>query len=187
MCGGPSSRRFMIWILLRRIRGWRRGLIGIILIGLMSEFWFGWAWVFLGGISGRCREGDRWMVVEFWGVFFFSVSRVAFYLLFPFTRYDLCNQLIQKISHSFSLQRMPINIMPPLPPNILSNLIILLGNLQKPQVHIHNAYSLLRPHLRHRPYNRKCHLRHTEEVLLGPGCVDEDNATGIFEAAGCNG
>lgn len=80
---------------------------------------------------------------------------------------------------------MPINIMPILPPQILPHLIILLRNLQQPQIHLHDPKPLLIPHLRNRSNNRKRHLRQPEELLGRTGRIDEDDAAGIFEAAGC--
>lgn len=99
---------------------------------------------------------------------------------------DRCSSKHNTPNISKSLRRsMSINIMPILPPQILPDLIVLLRSPQQSQIHINNPNPLLILHLHNRPHNRKRHLRQPHEVLRRTGGIDEDDAAGILETAGC--
>lgn len=82
---------------------------------------------------------------------------------------------------------MSIRIMPPLLGNILSNPIIRLCNLQQPHIHIDDLDTFLISHLTNGAHNGHRHAGQAEEFISRPSGVDEDDATGVFVAAGCEG
>lgn len=78
--------------------------------------------------------------------------------------------------------------MPPLPPDILSYLIILLGDPQHLQIHIHGQHPflfglhglLVLPNGSH---VWQAHARHAEVLLRGARDVGEEDGAGVLEAA----
>lgn len=79
---------------------------------------------------------------------------------------------------------MSIRIMPPLPPQILSDTIHLLRHPCNPQIHVDNTHPLLTPHRLDHTHNRQRHPRQTQEVVTrAAGGVGKDDAAGVFKGA----
>lgn len=79
---------------------------------------------------------------------------------------------------------MPIRVIPSFPPQIHSDLIIVLSNPDKVHIQFCNQHPLLISHLRDGPNDGENNPRHTQELFFA-GNIGEDNGASILEAPSC--